>query len=51
VEERHFCAFDHWNVRAPGLLCGPERKYRGWIDPLIAADRGDAKEINLGSAE
>ncbi len=51
MKERYFGAFNYWNVRASGLLCGPERKYRGGIDPLIAADRGDAEQIDLRRSE
>src|SRR6202030_1401219 len=51
MKERRLGAFNHWDVRASGLLCGPERKYGGGIDPLIAADRGDAEQIDLRRSE
>ena len=51
VKQRHFRAFDHRNVRAPSLLGGPKRKYCSWINPLIAAYRRDAKEIDLRSPQ
>src|ERR1700752_2225037 len=51
MKDWHFISFNHRNVRASGFLSGPKGKYRGGIDPLIAADRGDAEQIDLRRSE